>query len=205
MSQSSSTPSAQAANLAMLFLQRVEASADNEAFRYPDDNANGGWASVSWKQAVERVEALAAGLLAQGLAAEDRIGIASTTRLEWILADLAIMCAGGATTTVYPSSNAEDTAYILADSDSRLVFAEDDTQVEKLKERRGDLPNLAKVVVFDGATDGDWLISLDDLAEQGAKYLADHPSCVRKVAEEIPADQLARLGRSPRRSLSFST
>ena len=50
----------------------------------------------------------------------------SGTRLEWILADLAIMCAGGATTTVYPSTTAEDVAYILADSECRVVFAEDD-------------------------------------------------------------------------------
>jgi long-chain acyl-CoA synthetase len=191
MSQTSLTPTAtQAPNLAMLFLQRVEASADKEAFRYPE---NGGWTSVTWKQTAERVDALAAGLLALGLAAEDRIGIASTTRFEWILADLAIMCAGAATTTVYPSTNAEDTAYILADSESRIVFAEDDKQVGKLTERRGDLPNLAKVVVFDGAGDGDWVITLDDLAEQGAKYLADHPSCVRTVAEEIPGDRLATL------------
>jgi long-chain acyl-CoA synthetase len=191
MSQTSLTPTAtQAPNLAMLFLQRVEASADKEAFRYPE---NGGWTSVTWKQTAERVDALAAGLLALGVAAEDRIAIASTTRFEWILADLAIMCAGAATTTVYPSTNAEDTAYILADSESRIVFAEDDKQVGKLTERRGDLPKLAKVVVFDGAGDGDWVITLDDLAEQGAKYLADHPSCVRTVAEEIPSDRLATL------------
>jgi long-chain acyl-CoA synthetase len=191
MSQTSLTPTAtQAPNLAMLFLQRVEASADKEAFRYPE---NGGWTSVTWKQTAERVDALAAGLLALGVPAEDRIGIASTTRFEWILADLAIMCAGAATTTVYPSTNAEDTAYILADSESRIVFAEDDKQVGKLTERRGDLPKLAKVVVFDGAGDGDWVITLDDLAEQGAKYLADHPSCVRTVAEEIPGDRLATL------------
>ena len=191
MSQTSLSPTAtQAPNLAMLFLQRVEASADKEAFRYPE---NGGWTSVTWSQAAERVDALAAGLLSLGIAAEDRIGIASTTRFEWILADLAIMCAGAATTTVYPSTNAEDTAYILADSESRIVFAEDDKQVGKLTERRGDLPKLAKVVVFDGAGDGDWVITLDDLAEQGAKYLADHPSCVRTVAEEIPGDRLATL------------
>ncbi len=191
MSQTSLTPTAtQAPNLAMLFLQRVEASADKEAFRYPE---NGGWTSVTWKETAERVDALAAGLLALGVAAEDRIGIASTTRFEWILADLAIMCAGAATTTVYPSTNAEDTAYILADSESRIVFAEDDKQVGKLTESRGDLPKLAKVVVFDGAGDGDWVITLDDLAEQGTKYLADHPSCVRTVAEEIPGDRLATL------------
>jgi long-chain acyl-CoA synthetase len=191
MSQTSLTPNAtQAPNLALLFLQRVEASADREAFRYPD---SGKWTSVTWKQAADRVEALAAGLLALGVAPEDRIGIASTTRYEWILADLAIVCAGAATTTVYPSTNAEDTAYILADSESRIVFAEDDAQLGKLTERRGDLPNLAKVVVFDGAGDGEWVITLDDLTELGAKYLADHPSCVRTVAEEISAARLATL------------
>jgi long-chain acyl-CoA synthetase len=189
MSQKSPTPT-HAANLAQLFLQRVEKSGDNEAFRIPE---NGGWTSVTWKQAADRVETLAAGLLSLGIAAEDRIGIASTTRLEWILADLAILCAGAATTTVYPSTNAEDTAYILADSDSKIVFAEDDTQLKKLAERRGDLPNLEKVVVFDGAADDDWVITLDDLADQGAKYLAEHPSCVRTVAEETTPDQLATL------------
>src|SRR5271156_4352655 len=182
MSQTNVTPTAtQAPNLALLFLHRVEASGDKEAFRYP---ADGDWTSVTWKQAAERVEALAAGLLALGVAAEERIGIASTTRLEWILADLAIMCAGVATTTVYPSTNAEDTAYILADSESRVVFAEDDTQLEKITEHRGDLPDLAKVVVFEGSGDGDSVITLDELAELGAKRLADDPSCVRKVAEE---------------------
>jgi long-chain acyl-CoA synthetase len=189
MSQNSPTPT-HAPNLALLFLQRVEASGDKEAFRYPEGR---GWTSVTWKQAAERVEALAAGLLSLGVAAEDRVGIASATRLEWILADLAILCAGAATTTVYPSTNAEDTAYILADSESKIVFAEDDAQLKKLTERRGDLPNLAKVVVFDGAADDDWVITLDDLADQGAKYLAEHPSCLRTVAEEIGPDQLATL------------
>ena len=191
MSQTSATPtSTKAPNLAMLFLNRVEASPDKEAFRYPGKD---GWTSVSWKQAAERVEALAAGLLALGIEPENRIGIASTTRLEWILADLAIMCAGAATTTVYPSTNGDDTAYILADSASRVVFAEDDTQLEKIAEHRGDLPDLAKVVVFEGSGDGDSVITLDELAELGAKRLADDPSCVRKVAEEIPADRLATL------------
>jgi long-chain acyl-CoA synthetase len=191
MSQTSLTPTAtQAPNLAMLFLNRVEASADREAFRYPE---NGRWVSVTWKQAAERVEALAAGLLALGVAPEDRVGIASATRFEWILADLAIMCAGAATTTVYPSTNAEDTAYILADSESRIVFAEDDKQLAKLTERRSELPNLAKVVVFDGAADGDWVITLDDLAAMGAKYLDEHPSSVRRTAQEITGDRLATL------------
>src|ERR1700761_165638 len=189
MSQSTATQT-HAANLAQLFLQRVEKSGEREAFRIPE---NGDWTSISWKQAADRIEPLAAGLLSLGVEPEDRIGIASTTRLEWILADLAILCSGAATTTVYPSTNAEDTAYILADSDSKIVFAEDESQLEKLTEKRSELPNLAKVVVIDGSGDGDWGITLADLADQGAKYLAEHPSCLSDIAEQIKPEQLATL------------
>ena len=60
------------------------------------------------------------------------MAIASGTRIEWILADLAIMSAGGATTTVYPSTQHEDVAFILADSQAKVVFAEDQVQVTKV-------------------------------------------------------------------------
>ena len=110
-------------SLAALFFQRVKESPDKEAFRYLDGT---NWESVTWQETGERVEPLAAGLLALGIQPEQRVGIASSTRYEWILADLAIMCAGAATTTVYPTTNADDTAYILTDSECRVVFAEDD-------------------------------------------------------------------------------
>jgi long-chain acyl-CoA synthetase len=177
-------------NFALQFLDRVAASGEREAFRYPRGEA---WESVTWKQAGDLVEKLAAGLLSLGIQSEQRVGIAAGTRYEWILADLAIMCAAGATTTVYPSTNAEDTAYILGDSECRVVFAEDDEQIAKLKEHRNDLPHLDKVVTFDGTTDGDWIIGLDDLAKLGEAYLAEHPGVVEETVRSIAPDQLATL------------
>ena len=181
---------ATAANVASMFLDRVQTSADKEAFRYL---VAGDWVSATWRQTADRVEALAAGLLALGIETEQRVGIASSTRYEWILADLAIMCAGAATTTVYPSTNAGDTAYILADSQCRIVFAEDTGQLAKLTERRAELPNLTKVVLFDGTGDSDWVITLADLAESGEKYLLEHPSGVRTRTDAITPEQLATL------------
>ncbi len=178
------------ANVAVQFLDRVERSADLEAFRYPVGET---WESVTWRQAGDQVQGLAAGLLALGIGPEQRVGIASGTRYEWILADLAIMCAGAATTTVYPTTNSRDTGYILGDSECRVVFAEDDEQLAKLTEHRSELPHLAKVVTFDGKADGDWIITLDDLAELGKAHLADHPAAVEEVARGIAPDQLATL------------
>ena len=87
-------------NVAVQFFDRVAQTPDAEAFRFPVARR---WESVTWKQAGDKVDPLAAGLIALGIEPEQRVGIASGTRYEWILADLAIMCAGGATTTVYPT------------------------------------------------------------------------------------------------------
>ena len=121
-----------AASVAQLFYDRVAATPTAEAFRFP---ARDGWTSVSWAGAAEAVKTLAAGLLSLGIQPEQRVAIASNTRIEWLYADLAVMCAGAATTAVYPSTTADDVLFILADSETRIVFAEDDAQIEKLRQR----------------------------------------------------------------------
>ena len=120
-----------------MFLDRVAATTGGEAFRYP---GNGGWASVTWQQVGDRVTLIAAGLIALGVNPEDRVALASGTRYEWVVVDFGILAAGAATTTVYPTTNAEDVAYIVANSGSRIVIAEDQQQLDKLVARRADLP-----------------------------------------------------------------
>ena len=177
-------------NVAVQFLDRVEASPDREAFRFPRGDA---WESVTWRQAGDLVESYAAGLISLGIQPEERVGIMSGTRYEWILADLAVMCAAAATTTVYPTTNAEDTTYILGDSESRVVFAEDAAQLKKLTDHKAELPHVVKVVVFEGAGDGDWVITLDDLAALGKERLAQQPDLIKETAKTIRPDQLATL------------
>jgi long-chain acyl-CoA synthetase len=94
---------------------------------------------------------------------------------------------------VYPSTIADDVSYILADSECRIVFAEDDAQLEKLTSHRSELPHLEKVVTFDGAADGDWVISLAELEKLGEELLATTPDAVEKRVEAISADSLATL------------
>ncbi|MFG2866882.1 AMP-dependent synthetase/ligase [Streptomyces sp. NPDC048338] len=186
-------------SVATLFLERVARTPDAEAYRYPVPAASGqgpdDWKSLSWEQAAERVYAIAAGLVDLGVQPEERVALASATRVEWILSDLGVMCAGAATTTVYPQTNAEESAFILSDSESRVLIAEDAAQVAKAVERRAELPNLHHVVVLD-ATDvetDDWVISLADLEARGKAYLEKHPEAVKERVAAITADQLATL------------
>ncbi|MEU7376782.1 AMP-dependent synthetase/ligase [Streptomyces albidoflavus] len=190
-------------SVATLFLERVEATPDAEAYRYPVPPAQEGpddWKSLSWQQAATRVFAIAAGLIELGVDAEQRVALASATRVEWILADLGILCAGAATTTVYPSTNADEAAFILADSESRVLIAEDAEQLAKAREKRAELPHLAHVVVLDPAgaeaAEGDpqgWVLSLADLEKRGAARLEREPELIKERVAAITADQLATV------------
>ncbi|MFJ4337616.1 AMP-dependent synthetase/ligase [Streptomyces sp. NPDC088915] len=187
-------------SVATLFLERVERTPDAEAYRYPVPAASGtgpdDWKSLSWGQAAERVYAIAAGLVDLGVQAEERVALASSTRVEWILADLGVMCAGAATTTVYPQTNAEESAFILSDSESKVLIAEDAAQLAKAVERRADLPHLRHVVVVDAAgveSDGDWVLTLAELEERGRAYLETHPEAVKERVSAITSTQLATL------------
>ena len=180
-----------APSMGAAFFSRVKQSGPREAYRYPDEDEN--WHSLTWTETGERVTRLAAGLVSLGIQPEERVAIASGTRLEWILADLAIVAAGAATTTVYPSTMSDDVAYILADSDSRIVFAEDDEQVAKLREKHSELPSIVKVVVFEGTTDGDWVIGFDDLEALGEAYLEQNPTIVEDRVAATKPDSLATL------------
>ncbi|WP_228082081.1 AMP-dependent synthetase/ligase [Streptomyces profundus] len=190
-------------SVAHVFLDRVAATPEREAFRYPVPTADGGpdeWRGYTWGEAGTRVLAIAAGLMDLGVLPEERVAIASSTRVDWVLADLGIMCAGAATTTVYPQTDAGETAYILADSGSRVVFAENAEQLAKVRERRAELPELVHVVVLESAdavaADGDpdgWVLSLADLAERGARYLEGKPDAVKDTVSALKGDQLATL------------
>jgi len=178
------------ASMARMVLDRVVATPDREAFRYPVGDR---WESLDWRRVGDRVRAIAAGLLALGIRPEDRVAIAANTRLEWILADFAILCAGAATTTVYPTTPAGDVAFILRDSGARVVFAEDDEQIAKLRAHRAELPELMKVVTFDGTPDADWVVGLAELERLGHDHLVAHPTAVDDAVAAVGPESLATL------------
>ncbi|MFD3997587.1 AMP-dependent synthetase/ligase [Streptomyces sp. NPDC058548] len=190
-------------SMAHIFLSRVEATPDREAYRYPVAAGHGAtgaeeWRSLTWAQTAERVKAIAAGLLTLGLRPEERVAISSSTRIEWILADLGMVCAGVAATAVYPSTDAEETAYILADSGSRAIFVENAGQLAKVAAHTEDLPGLDTVIVFDPEADmpqveGLDVLTLAELEKRGTAHLQERPDAIDTAVGAIQPDQLATL------------
>jgi long-chain acyl-CoA synthetase len=174
-----------------LFLDRVGKTPSAEAFRYPE---NGGWTRLTWADTERRVRAIASGLRGLGVDMEDVCAILSGTRIEWVLADFGILCAGGATSTIYPSSTPDECAFILADSGAVVCFAEDAAQVLKLTSRRAELPRLRHVVVLDGAASPDgFVLTLAQLEASGRAADAAHPGAFEETCAAVRADALATL------------
>src|SRR5215469_12329304 len=128
-----------------MFRQRVAATPDREALGHPTPDEQVAW--LTWAQVGQQAYAIAAGLVGLGVRPEDRVAILSSTRVEWILADFGIMCAGAATTTVYPTTEPEDAQYILNDSGSTVLIAEDPRQVAKAAD---GTTGIRHVVIIDG-------------------------------------------------------
>lgn len=185
-------PVASFASVPALFLHRIDATPDAEAFYYPDQDEN--WQTLQWKDVGDRVELISCGLHSLGVQLEERCAILSATRIEWVLADFGILCAGGATTTIYPSNTAEECAFIIRDSSSKIVFAENDAQVEKILSIRDQVESVLHIINITGKTSADgFVLSLAELQERGKNWRQENPGTYRKTISSIQPHQLATL------------
>jgi long-chain acyl-CoA synthetase len=177
-----------------MFLKRIASTPDKEAFAKPAPDDAGPPVWLTWGEIGQQAKALAAGLRGLGIDTEDRVAIIANTRLEWVIADLGIMCAGAATTTVYPTTEPEDVAFIVGDSGSKVLIAENAAQAAKLA--GATVPALTHVVLIDGPADPSASppqVTLTDLEAAGAERLAAEPDLIEKITEGIGPDHLATL------------
>ena len=192
VSGSLNTPLPPAApHLARAILDRVAATPERPAFRSP--RPDGSWVGMTWREAGDEMLKLGAGLIALGLQLEDRVAIASSTRTEWILADGAAMLAGGANTTIYPTTLDDDFGYIMGDSGARFLIAENAGQAAKALSQRDRLPELTRIVLIDGEGDGEFTLSWAQLRELGVERLAQDPKVIEDRIAQITPDTLATM------------
>ena len=170
---------------------RVARTPTKEAFRCL--TPAGIWTSIDWRETQHRAQVLAAGLLSLGLSLEQRVVIVANTRLEWVLADLAINLAGGATTTIYPNTQGPDFDHIVRHCGAVVVFAENADQADKLKAEPDASAAVHHVILMDGEGDGEHVLSWSQLQARGEAALREHPQALAEAAEVITGDTLATL------------
>ena len=174
--------------LTQLFFTTVDRHAGlPAAFR---SKVGGAWASITHREALERVQAISLGLRELGIKPGDKVAIVSENRPEWALTDYACLCARAADVPIYPTLTAKQTEYILRDSESVAVFCSTAAQVAKVLEVKGALPGLQQIIVFDGdvAAGRPGVISLAALEGKGRAVVSKHPNWKAEALSAGPED-----------------
>ncbi len=172
-----------------IFYRSVDTFRKTEHLKSKKDGA---WRAVSSEELRAAVEETSMGLRALGVGKGDTVALLSENRPEWAIADLATLCAGAADATIYATLTAPQVQYILADSESKVVFVSSAAQARKVAEVRDRLPLLQHVVRFDPAP-VPGTTSLDELRAKGKEALAADREAVRRRAAEVAGGDLATL------------
>ncbi|HWK18202.1 MAG TPA: long-chain fatty acid--CoA ligase [Solirubrobacteraceae bacterium] len=155
-------PDVEPHNLGQMVLDSADHH-DGIALIYREDR---GPASITYPELGRRTNAIARGLIELGIEPGDRVAILALTSADWTLADYGALCAGAVVTPIYHTNSPEECAYVVAHSEARLVFCDDDEQAAKIRQIRDRCPHLEHVVLLHGAAPD--AITLRELCERGA-------------------------------------
>jgi long-chain acyl-CoA synthetase len=140
------SPTGAATSLPGLLLRQAAERPNAVALRKKD---LGRWKEYTWADYAERAARVGLGLLALGVEAGDCVAVHSENRPAWLLADLGIQGIGAMTVGIYPTSPAAEVHYLLEHSESKVLIAEDEQQLDKAWAVKDKLPNLKKIVVVE--------------------------------------------------------
>jgi long-chain acyl-CoA synthetase len=140
---------------------------------------DGRWQSLSWRETASRVVRLARALVDAGVTPGDRVIIVSENRPEWVIADFAIMAAGGITVPAYVTNTTSDHQYVLQDSGAKAAIVSTARLSARFLPAAPRAPDLRQVITIEpphlsqaiGVTMKSW----DEAVGSGSDAVADLP------------------------------
>lgn len=127
----------------------------NRAQQYGDKtlviskNKAGTWEEISWNTLNEMVRNLGMFLINRGVRPGDKVALFSPNRYEWWVADLAIISVGAVNVPIYATNSAEESRYIIENSDAKMCFVAAKDHMAKILKAREKLPALGDIIIFD--------------------------------------------------------
>lgn len=155
------------------------------------------WQPYTWADYRDETAACALALADAGVEPGDHVAILSDNRPEWLFADLGTQTLGARAVGIYQTNPAEDVAYVLSHARCRVLFCEDQEQVDKAVECRAETPTVEKIVVFDPRGTHDYdderLVTWDDWRARGFELLAAQPKAFDAFVERLDPDAPAMV------------
>ncbi len=174
-----------------LYFNAIDRYRKPNAFQFKRD---GRYHDVSHREFARRVERTSLGLLSLGIAPGDRVALLSENRLEWAIADFAILTARAITVPIYPTLLPHQVEYQLKNSGAKIAFASTQAQLDKLEQTRANLPDLAHVIVFDPPVrDSVQAMVLEGLMRRGDDFARTAPHRHRELGLSATPEEVASI------------
>jgi long-chain acyl-CoA synthetase len=175
-----------------LFLARASASADRPALF---EKRLGLWEETNWQGYADLAATIGHGLLSLGLAKGDVVSVLAQNSFGWVAVDMGTLGIGGICSGIYPTDSPTQVAYLLKDSRTRVIFVENEEQLDKVLVGRNDCPDLARIVVFDMKglshfTDP-MVMSFEAFLATAREHAAAHPGAWHEAAARQSPDDPA--------------
>ncbi len=137
-------------SLAGLFLARAAKSPDGVAYRH-FNKATGQWQEITWSSMVRIVLRWRAAFSGEGLAGGDRVAIMLANRPEWIAFEQAALSLGLIVVPLYANDRPENIAYILDNTEARLLLCPETSYRQHLAPALDRLGSLQKIITIDSS------------------------------------------------------
>ena len=177
-----------------LFWDSVKSRGERVAMREKD---LGIWQEISWSHYGEKAKLTGLALHTLGLEKGNVVSIASEGNPEWLYTDMGTIGAGGISSGVYTTDSAAQVKYLVNDSATKFYFAENEEQLDKILEVRGECPTLKQIIVYDmeGLNDfhDDQVISYEEFLKIGEKTNQENPDLWESLVNSVSPDDIAIL------------
>ena len=181
------TPSRRLRDIASRFPERI-------AFR---DKKFGIWNEISYKEFWLQVNYVGCALNYFGIEKSDKVAIHSENRPEWLISDIGAQAIGAISVGLYPTNPPAEVKYLLGHSESQILFAEDQEQVDKALEVLQDLPDLKKIIYFEDKGlfryESEKLMKWEDFLEVGKTEFEKDKEFVNSRIDEIKSEDIALM------------
>ena len=170
------------------------------AGRYPDliamrEKNFGKWVEITYEEYWQQAQWIGSALKYFGVDTQDSVAIQSENRPEWFIADVAIQAIGAVSVGLYPTNPPSEVEYLIGHSESKILFAEDQEQVDKALEVIEELPGLKKIIYFEprGLTnyESPLLMTWEEFLEIGKEEFEKDPNFVTDKLDLVDDDDIA--------------
>ena len=154
----------------------------------------GKWEEITYQQYWEQAQWIGCALNYFGVDTQDSVAIHSENRPEWFISDVGSQAIGAISVGLYPTNPPAEVSYLIGHSESKILFAEDQEQVDKALEVIDELPGLKKIIYFEprGLTnyDNPLLMTWDDFLHIGKEEFEKNPNFVNDKLELIDPEDI---------------